>query len=390
MHLLDQLAQSRSPLLLALDLAPRQPISVTGPADYASRVSECPIRYVLGDDLTHAAAHLAFAEGDQLASCLDLVRIPATCLWVEWSDEVHQKVIYESGAAADFDADARGRRVGMLLEATPCGRSGSARTFWTRATNAEVSAVTLSPIETHIDLRDLKTCGTVEGGLLGGGFVRVTDPGDPAMDALLDNARFRFDPRWTEYYRAAARTEEAQRAAISGSLAAVARDVPLLLAFFLLLNARDATAKFPITRDILNVKRRRSGRPPLLDHIEVRASLDRLATAADSERHRGERRTPRLHHVRGHLVRRGNNIFWRSPHVRGRASLGAVRTRTVCLAFEQSRPIERQSAQRMSSGATVGSLYRVTGGQNADHETELRVLQPGSAAGFTRGDDLFV
>ena len=345
MHLLDQLAQSRSPLLLALDFAPRQPISLTGPADYASRVSGCPLRYVLGDDLTHAAAHLAFAEGDQLASCLDLVRIPATHLWVEWSDEVHKKVIHETGAASDFDADARGRRVGILLEATPCGRCGTARTFWTQATDGDVPAVTLSPIETHIDLRDVKTGGTVEGGLMSGGFVRVTDERDPAMDTLLDNARFRFDGRWTEYYRAAARTAESQHAAVSGSLAAVARDVPLLLAFFLLLNARDATSRVPVTREILNIKRSRLGRPPLLDHIEVRASLDRLATAADSERHRGERRTPRLHHVRGHLVRRGNSIFWRSPHVRGRASLGAVRTRTVCLAFEQSRPIDRHGAR---------------------------------------------
>jgi hypothetical protein len=348
MRLLDQLAQSRSPLLLALNSAPRQPISVTGPADFAHQVSQCPLRYVLEDDLTRAAAHLAFAEGDRLASCLDLVRIPATRLWVEWSDEIHKQAIYEAGMA-DFDAHSRGRRVGVLLEATSCGRAGIARTFWSEAADRDLPAVTLSPLETHIDLRDLPRAGAgaAAGGLLVGSLVRVTDDGNPAMDALLDNVRFRFDSQWAAYYRAAARTEESQRAALNGSLSAVARDVPLLLAFFLLLNARDATSSVRVGRETVNVKRQRLGRAPLLDHIEVRASLDRLGSAADSDGSRGGRRAPRLHHVRGHLVRRGSDVFWRSPHLRGSASFGAVRSRTVCLAFEERIPARKTVASAL-------------------------------------------
>src|SRR6202040_3554784 len=41
----------------------------------------------------------------------------------------------------------------------------------------------------------------------------------------------------------------------------------------------------------------------------------------------------RLHHVRGHLARRGYKLFWRSPHLRGNARLGVVRSRTVELTF---------------------------------------------------------
>jgi len=166
----------------------------------------------------------------------------------------------------------------------------------------------------------------------------VSDGADPAMDALLDCARFGFDDRWAAYYRAAARTDDSKRAAINGSLAAVVRDVPLLLGLFLLLDVRDATTSVRIARDAVNQKRRNHGHPPLLDHVEVRASLERLPTAQESGQTHGGRRASRLHHVRGHLVRRGSLIFWRSPHVRGRASLGAVRTRTVCLAFER-RPV---------------------------------------------------
>jgi hypothetical protein len=40
--------------------------------------------------------------------------------------------------------------------------------------------------------------------------------------------------------------------------------------------------------------------------------------------------------VRGHLVRRGSQLFWRVPHLRGSARQGSVRTRTVTWTFEGS------------------------------------------------------
>jgi hypothetical protein len=33
--------------------------------------------------------------------------------------------------------------------------------------------------------------------------------------------------------------------------------------------------------------------------------------------------------VRGHLVRRGSELFWRVPHLRGNVRAGIVRSRTV-------------------------------------------------------------
>ncbi len=335
MRLLDQVAQSNTPLSLVLDRAPLNPIAVTGPDYYSRHVADCPLRYVLDDDLTRAAARLAFTDGDRLASCLDLVRIPATRIWIEWSDEVHKQVIFETGSAASLDSDARGRRAGVFIQATSCGRAGIARTFWSDTPGTHESRVCLSPIETHLDLRDVREVSAEPGDLLRGDLGRVSDEIDPAMDALLDCARFRFDDRWAGYYREAARTDDSKRAAINGSLAAVVRDVPLLLGLFLLLDVHDATTSIRIVRDSVNQKRRHHGRPPLLDHVEVRASLERLPTAQEPGNTHGERGAPRFHHVRGHLVRRGSLVFWRSPHMRGRVSLGTIRTRTVCLAFER-------------------------------------------------------
>src|SRR3984885_6953702 len=133
MRLLDRVARSHAPVLIALDARPQEPFELTGPRHYAHQVVECPLRYVLGDDLTRASAELAFADGARLAGCLDLLRMPAPHLWIEWNDEVHKRVIHETQSAGDFDAAAIGRKVGILLQASANGLSAAGRTFWADA-----------------------------------------------------------------------------------------------------------------------------------------------------------------------------------------------------------------------------------------------------------------
>jgi hypothetical protein len=318
---------------------------VTGPGGFASRVAECPLRYVLDDDLTRASAELAFADGARLAGCLDLLRVPAPQLWIEWNDEVHKKVIYDTNASASYDTAASGRRVGVFLQGSTDGLRATARTFWADAAADESCDVTISPIETHIDLRGQHPYPSDAAGVLTGGYVALMNPADSAMSSLLDQMRFRFDERWAAYYRAAATDPEAQRHVVHESVAAVARDVPMLLGFFLLLSAKDATRSIPVTRTAINRKRLARGRAPLLDHIEVRASLDAVREPDSSGSDHGGRQSPRLHHVRGHLVRRDNNVFWRTPHLRGSASRGVVRSRTVCLSFARPRTLARTPAE---------------------------------------------
>ena len=81
----------------------------------------------------------------------------------------------------------------------------------------------------------------------------------------------------------------------------------------------------------LNVVRERKGQSVLLEHVEVTASLDSRTDVGPVGAGSGASGTggKRLHHVRGHLVRRGDRVFWRSPHLRGKPELGEVKTRTV-------------------------------------------------------------
>jgi hypothetical protein len=327
---------------LALDHLPADAFEVTGPGRYASRLTECPLRFVLGDDLTRACAELAFADGARLAGCLDLLRVPARQMWIEWNDEVHKRVIYETGSAADYDAASSGRRVGVLLDGSPDGYGAVTRTFWADADDA-CSEVTLSPLETHFDLRGEFAGAADVPGVLSGGFAGVGERDDAAMNCLLDHVRFRFDDSWAAYYRAAATDADAQRHVVHTSLAAVARDPPLILAFLLLLSAKDATRPIPVSRAAINRKRQAHGRPTLLDHIEVRASLDSVREADSSGFEPVGRQSPRLHQVRGHLVRRDNRVFWRVPHLRGSAARGMVRSRTVCLSFARPGAFDTSS-----------------------------------------------
>jgi hypothetical protein len=334
MRLLDQVARCYTPLVVP-SRGNLPQFEVAGPSRFAAQIAACPLRYVLGDDLTQASAELAFADGARLVGCLDLLRMPAPHLWIEWNDEVHKRVIHETRSAAEFaeyDSAATGRKVGILLRASANGLTAVGRTFWADAAGDEPAEVTLSPLETHFDLRGEFAGAKDRQDILSGGFVDATHGGNPATASLLDYVRFRFEESWAEYYREAAADADFKQRLIIDSIDSIAWDAPFVLAFLLLLSAKDATRLMPVSRAAINRKRLANGRAALLDHVEVNASLDAVSTVESTGDGSG-RQSPRLHHVRGHLVRRENRVFWRVPHLRGSGFRGAVRSRTVCLSF---------------------------------------------------------
>jgi hypothetical protein len=332
-RLLDLVAQCREPFVILPRAQGAQPIKVSGPNDFAQTIVDCPLRFVIADDLTRASAELAFADGDRLAGCLDLLRIPAPLLWVEWNEAIHRQVICECGIVPQRNPDAFRRRIGILLRASLTGRSAIARTFWSVAAADGQCEAQMSPLESYIDLDDRFEPTVDPGTMLRGDYASATYGGDSGVADLLERVRFQFDDKWLNYYRAAAPDFNERQTIARASLSAVVGDIPLLLAFFLLLNANGATRRMPVTRGILNRKRLERDRAPLLDHIEVHASLPEMSAGQEYGAAEGSRRSPRLHHVRGHLVRREDRVFWRTSHLRGSALQGVVRSRTVCLSF---------------------------------------------------------
>ncbi len=326
MRLLDHIAQSREPCLVRQDSG--EVWQLSSAADFSRRLVSCPLRYVLSDELVRTCTALAYSDGDELSGCLDLLHLPAETLWVEWDEGARRTALARVVPQFAADAGADVMRAGALISARPAGRAGSLRTFW--LTRGESPEPLLAPVETLLDFDGVAANSNAEA-LLDGSAVAVRDPHNPQSDELLQCAAFRFDGAWQRYYQhvatdAAARTEVTRR-----SLAAVAADVPMLLALFLLLAVRAPLVHRPVDPLRVNAKRTRLGRTPLLEHIEVSAPLFAQAERWHGEHGGNPRRGPRLHHVRGHLVRRHNAIYWRGPHWRGHVRLGSVRSRTVQL-----------------------------------------------------------
>ena len=300
-------------------------------ADCAQHVAQCPVRYVLSDDLTGLCADLAYSKGARTVTCADLLHVPAKLLWVEWCNQPWQSALQRYGFPLVHGACQWVGRRGALIRASPDGRRGLVRTFWTVATERDVLA---SSIEAYFDFDTLEGEEPEPPDQQESRAIKVYDGARAGDDVLGRCFRFRYERTWSDYY-GRARLSDARTDAISRhALGTIAMDVPMLLAFFLLLATRSGLPQRAHMFQRLNRSRHKAGKQPLLDHIEVRAPL--LPEYRDSARSdaQGARRGPRLHHVRGHLVRRGSQLFWRVPHLRGSVRSGVVRTRTVIWTFD--------------------------------------------------------
>jgi hypothetical protein len=329
MRLVDRVAQCRTPFIAVCNLTGTR-TRLSGASDHATEIAACPTRYVLSDELTRLCAALAFSKGAQTLACTDLIRIPAETLWVEWAHAPWSDELDRCGFPAGELNDGCGRR-GAILNASRDGRRGCIRTFWcTRDGEDEVFA---SPLEAKFDLDAAQSVGNADSA---GKAIRVTD--DLRGGSVLGTCfSFAFQRTWAEYYDGAQLSATARQQVQHHSLGTIALDIPLLLAFFLMLNTRSGLPQQPSRLDRLNRARCRNGKVSLLDHIEVRAPFPcgQVFQAQDSGS--SGRRRPRLHHVRGHIVRRRNELFWRMPHMRGNAGTGVLKSRTVTWAFDQSR-----------------------------------------------------
>jgi hypothetical protein len=331
MKLADRIAQCRRPFVVRRSCEDRL-IHLNNTADFADALLHCPIRYVFSDDLTRLCADLAYSRGARTIACADLLHVPAKTLWIEWCSAPWQQALQTYGfPESPSDSRCAGRR-GALIHATRDGRRGLLRTFWTEASEQDVLA---SSMEAYFDF------DTPEGDVpeapdgCDRQVGRVRDEARAEEDVLGRCFRFRYEESWSDYYRRACVTASQENAVWHHCLGTIAIDVPMVLAFLLLLGTRTGLPQKRPALDRVNRQRVRAGKVPLLDHVEVQSPLlpERLDTRP-TEWH-GARRQPRLHHVRGHLVRRGNQIFWRVPHLRGRARFGTVQTRTVVWTYDQ-------------------------------------------------------
>jgi len=327
--LLDLIAQSRAPFLVQ-HLSSGRVTQLSGAAECAHQVTSCPLRFVLTNDLTRLCTALAYSKGARTLECADLLHVPAEWVWVEWCQQPWENELALYGFSLREVCSAAGARRGVLIRSSPDGRRGTLRTFWTTDDGQALA----SSMEAFFDL-------DVEGAEVPewpddecSRVVRVADR-EAKEDVLGRCFRFRYERSWREYYEQAGLETVSDATLTRHALGTIAMDIPVVLVFFLLLATRSSLPRHPQTFARLNRARLKKGKAPLLEHIEVTCPLLPAYQDAVSDRLRGSRHSPRLHHVRGHLFRRGGELFWRVPHLRGNARWGAVKTRTVTWAFER-------------------------------------------------------
>jgi hypothetical protein len=352
MRLADRVAQCRTPFVVQSEIN-HALTRLNGASDFAADIAQCPIRYVFNDDLTRLCTALAYSKGARNLACADLLHVPARHIWVEWCESAWLSELERYGMRTDARPRSSAGRRGALIRSSASGRCGLIRSFWSVGeTELDVLA---SSMEAYFDLDTEpgeEPAAPDESA--------VPDRHDPRAICVFDSAqkeadilrrcfRFRYERSWAEYYQRAMLKPDRAEAVARHALGTIAPDIPMLLAFFLLLSTRTGLPRRSQSLERLNRSRLRAGKIPLLDHIEVMSPLmsERMGSSGNGQS--AGRRAPRLHHVRGHLVRHGSQLFWRVPHLRGSARSGVVQSRTVTWTIE--RPALRPAMAAMSEPA---------------------------------------
>ena len=328
MRLLDRIAQSTASFMVQQDSGVLW--CLTSACDFAPRLRSCPLRYLLSDELTRMCTALAYSEGHQLADCLDLLHVPSDRLWIEWNQApLRDELLRARPDCGGPSAGGEVLRKGALIDAAPDGRSGMLRTMWT--TTGRPGDPLVAALETHFDFDRQLPPSRGPQALLDGECTSIPDGYERGLDDILRCVRYRFDEAWLRYYQQQCQSHQSRSLVVRLSLATVAHDLPVLLALFLLQAARGGLPQKPCDITRLNLKRLRSARAPLLAHVEIGAPVFSDSTWPHANSDDGLRLAPRRHHVRGHLVRRQNIVYWRSPHWRGHVRLGHIAHRTITL-----------------------------------------------------------
>src|ERR1700722_2655727 len=221
MKLVDRLAQFREPLIVK-DTTSGVLSHLSGAAEYAGRVAQCPIRYVLSDDLTRLCTALAYSKGSRSVACADLLHIPAETVWVEWCEAPWRPELAQYGFGLDAADPRRSGRRGAFIQSSTDGRRGLVRTFWT---DKEIATdVLASSMEAYFDFDTSVGEEPLPVDDEYRATVSVSD--GKSGDLLRQCIRFRYERSWDEYYRQARCPPATKQAIARHALSTIAVDIP--------------------------------------------------------------------------------------------------------------------------------------------------------------------
>lgn len=218
MRLLDKVAQTTRPIIVRT-FADGHTWCFPGADALADDIRQCPLRYVLHDEVTEICTQLAFESDTVLSSSIALLRIPAPRLWLEFVGIARKKVFTDLGRADGDPNSCPQQRVGLLVTCDERGRKGSIKACWDSEAGDELD---VAPFAIEFDFDDelfsKRGYATVDGTSIG---VSIGDC--PALDALYNCVRFNLHPEWHRYYRTLCNYGVSLSSHFAGCLEAVAR-----------------------------------------------------------------------------------------------------------------------------------------------------------------------
>lgn len=292
-----------------------------GAAEFSSAISTVPVRYALDDAAAVLVSHTAYSDRNMVDTSLDLLRFPSTEFWVEWNDAGRSRLFRDLVLDDPIKQLSKPGRVGAYVRTEPCGRKGNIAVLWEN----DSGEADLTPYSIDFDFDDPESLSQRAGASL---TRHVHLSNSNVLQDLYGCAQFRLSDEWLSYYEQYSESRSHFEQAVTFGLKNIASDFPFLVSFCLMMSARGALAYKPSALDKLNAKRTRIGKEPLLDHVMVSLALDAGEGQGEAAAI-GSRNISRLHHVCGHLVRRGSSLHWRRAHMRGDPRVGVISARTV-------------------------------------------------------------
>lgn len=312
MHFFDKVVQARPSIVVE---HPRLGlIGLPGAGSKAETLRSASLRRVLMPDVTTVCARFVQTQPGLLNDCLDVVRLPAETMWLEWPDEQLVGPLTESGSKG---------RAGILVQSDPDGRTGTIDTFW----EDEHGEPVLCAASLTFDLDGARR------GQPSKWTRRIVGLTAPELNSLIDHFELRIDPVWLSYFEAATGGGRKLEDALAQVAASIWINAPFLIAFCLLLSSKSELRFVSSDLERLNRARAKLGRPALLDHQTVSMRIIPKSRTEQPSQVFSHRLSSRLHMVHGHFVRRGASVFWRRPHLRGDGGRGVVEPRTVRLSL---------------------------------------------------------
>ena len=295
-----------------------------GPGQFAQRLKDCSLRYILDREASRQCAAL-FRSSECLPDPLDpLSRPPARSFWLEF---------YTDGEADAPFCHQNGAKMGILAEFAEDERSGSLSCFREHPSDQTGEYLQFA-IEFDFSENGLALPRSLSA-------LRIRQQDLPEVDRLLGHTRMVFTDQWVRWAERGVAPFGAHVADVAGLAWCAA---PMTTCFSALLNSQSAFHK--VGSSLARINHARAGRrqPQLLDHIEVRLDLAAIRAASGDMAGAGPgRQVPRLHLVRGHSVRRHGKTFWRTSHFRGDAGDPLIRTVSVT-SSARGRGVEQGSS----------------------------------------------